>query len=244
MPKPSATAKTFQAVLERTGDRLNWTVIEVPLDVAKTWGKRGQLRVKGEINGFAFRSSLFPTGRGTHMLMVNKKMQAGGKAAPGSNAKFRLEPDTEPREIKPSPELLRIFRQSKALQKYFDAMTFSTRRYIAAWVEEGKHLETRRRRAEQIAERLMETMEAERELPPLIRNAMQRNPKARTGWELMSPTHRRAHLLGIFYYRDPESRARRLDKAVEEMVAYADKRKSKRDTRVNPDSSFEYLDSE
>ncbi|HEY6253047.1 MAG TPA: YdeI/OmpD-associated family protein [Candidatus Angelobacter sp.] len=221
-----SAVKAFEAVLERSGDRLNWTIIRIPFDAVKLWGKRGQLRVKGEVNGFAFRSALFPTGNGSHVLMVNKKMQAGGKVTPGAKAKFRLEPDAEPREIKSSAELTRMLRQSKQLQKFYDSLNFSTRRYIALWVDEGKHVETRRRRAEQLAERMMETMEAERELPPLIQLAMQRNPKARAGWELMSKTHRRSHLLGIFYYRNPEARARRLAKAVEEMVEYAEKRKT------------------
>ena len=233
MPTSGPTSKTFNAVLERGGDRLNWTIIRIPFDAAKLWGKRGQLRVKGEINGFAFRSALFPTGQGTHVLMVNKKMQAGGKAAPGMKAKFRLEPDTESREFKPSQELERIFRQSKQLRKYFDSFSYSTRRYIAAWIEEGKHAETRRRRAEQMAERLMATMEAERDLPPVLQAAMQHNPKARAGWEMMPPGHRRSHLLSIFYYRNPESRARRIAKAVEEMVAYAEKRKLKRDANLD-----------
>ena len=219
--------------MERGGDRLNWTIIRIPFDAAKLWGKRGQLRVKGEINGFAFRSALFPTGQGTHVLMINKKMQAGAKVVPGNKAKFRLEPDTESREFKPSPELERIFRQSKQLRKYFDSFNYSTRRYIAMWIEEGKHAETRRRRAEQMAERLMATMEAERDLPPVLQVAMQHNPKARAGWELMPPGHRRSHLLGIFYYRDPESRARRIAKAVEEMIAYAEKREFKRDVNLD-----------
>jgi len=236
VPASPPTAKTFNAVLERSGDRLNWTIIRIPFDAAKLWGKRGQLRVKGEINGFPFRSALFPTGQGTHVLMVNKKMQAGGKVVPGSKAKFRLEPDIESREFKPSQELERIFRQSKQLRKYFDSLSYSMRRYIAAWIEEGKHAETRRRRAEQMAERLLATMEAERELPPVLQVALQHNPKARTGWDLMPPGHRRSHLLSIFYYRDPESRARRIAKAVEEMVAYAEKRESR--GHQNDESEF------
>jgi len=40
----------------------------------------------------------------------------------------------------------------------------------------------------------------------------------------MPPSHRRAHLFGITYYRNPESRARRVAKAVEMMVEYAEKR--------------------
>ena len=39
----------------------------------------------------------------------------------------------------------------------------------------------------------------------------------------MPPSHRRNHLLSIFYYRNPESRARRVAKAVEMMLEYAEK---------------------
>ncbi len=218
-------AKTFDALLEASGDRLNWTIVRVPLDVAKVWGVRGQLKVKGEINGFSFRTSLFPTGKGGHILMVNKKMQAGGKARLGAIARFRLEPDTSPREVSPPAEWLRILRTSKTLEKYYDSLNYSTRREIAKWIAEGKQGETRRRRADQMAERLMQVMEGERELPPVLQVALQRNPKARAGWELMPASHRRWHLFGIFGYRNPESRARRLAKAVEAMLEYAGKRR-------------------
>jgi uncharacterized protein YdeI (YjbR/CyaY-like superfamily) len=224
MPTPKPVAKTFDAVLEHSGDRLNWTIIRVPLDVARVWGVRGQLKVKGEINDFPFRTSLFPTGKGSHILMVNKKMQAGGKARPGGKARFRLEPDLEVREVSPPEELLRVLRQSKALEKFYQSLSYSNRREIAKWVGEGKQNETRRRRSEQMAERMMQVMEGERELPPVLQVAFNRNPKARAGWDLMPPSHRRWHLFGIFGYRNPESRARRVAKAMEEMLKYAEKR--------------------
>ncbi|MBZ5522976.1 MAG: YdeI/OmpD-associated family protein [Acidobacteriia bacterium] len=224
MPSPRPKAKTFQATLEHSGNSLNWIIIRVPFDVGKAWGKRGNIKVKGDINGFEFRTSLFPTGKGTHFMIVNKKMQAGGKTPPGARARFRLQPDTEKRVITEPGELQAVLRESKALRKFHDSFNESARRDIARWIQEGKQAETRMRRAEQMAVRMMETMEAERELPPMIRLALARNHKAQAGWERMTPSHRRSHLMGIFYYRDPESRARRLAKAMAEMVAYADKR--------------------
>src|SRR5271156_5323484 len=92
-------AKSFQAVLELMKSRLNWVVIRVPFDVSREWGKRGQVKVRGDINGFAFRTSLFPTGEGEHILLVNKRMQAGAHVSVGSEARFRLEPDTEARTV-------------------------------------------------------------------------------------------------------------------------------------------------
>lgn len=223
MPTPKLVTRKFDAVLERTGDRLNWIIIRVPLDVAKVWGVRGQLKVKGDINGFAFRTSLFPTGKGEHFLMVNKQMQKGGGAALGMKARFCMEPDLEKREVAPSPELARALKQSKPLQKYHESLSYSMRREIAKWIGEAKQAETRVRRADQMAERLMLIMEGERELPPVLRVALARNPKARTGWQRMPPSHRRWHLFGIFGYRNPESQQRRVAKAVEAMVEYAEK---------------------
>src|SRR5260370_24382608 len=143
MPTAKLVAKTFEAVLERSGDGLNWTIIRVPLDVPKIWGVRGQLKVKGEINGFTFRTSLFPTGKGDHILMVNKKMQAGGKVAPGMKARFRLEPDTAPREVSPPEELQRVLRQSKRLHKYYQSLSYSIPDWIAKQGDAGKQARTR-----------------------------------------------------------------------------------------------------
>ncbi|HWF05889.1 MAG TPA: DUF1905 domain-containing protein, partial [Candidatus Angelobacter sp.] len=114
MPATKPAVKKFQAMLERMEGNLGWVIIHIPFDVAKLWGKRGQLRVKGDINGFEFSSALFPTGKGEHFLLVNKKMQKGGKTAPGLSARFRLQPDTSPRKAATPPkELLRKLGLSK-----------------------------------------------------------------------------------------------------------------------------------
>ena len=113
-------AKTFEAVLEHMSGRLRWVIIRVPLDVRKVWGVRGQLRIKGELRpvgpprraGFPFRTSLFPTGKGGHFMMVNKQMQAGGRVRPGMAARFRLEPDTEERVVEVPTELVRALKAS------------------------------------------------------------------------------------------------------------------------------------
>ena len=199
-------------------NQLGWVIVRIPFDSAKVWGKRGQLRVQGDINGFSFSSTLFPTGKGGHFLLVNKKMQKGGKTAAGLSAKFRLQPDTAPREVTPPKELLRELGQSKRLLKIFESLSNSVRNWFTKMVADPKSPEARVRRARQIAELLMETMEAEKDLPPMIQLALRQNPRARERWEQLSLSHRRGHLLAIFYYRTPESRARRLAKCMEELL--------------------------
>jgi uncharacterized protein YdeI (YjbR/CyaY-like superfamily) len=200
---------------------LHWVVVRIPFDVGKVWGVRGHLRVKGDINGFAFRTALLPSRGGYHFMIVNKQMQKGARVSPGMEARFRMEPDTEKREVPPSPELDRVLKQSRRLQKFFQSLSPSMRKEIARFIAAAKQPATRVRRAEQLAERLMETMEAEVELPPMILQVIARNPPAAEGWRRMSPSHRRMQLLGIFYYRTFEARLRRIEKAVEEMIEYA-----------------------
>jgi uncharacterized protein YdeI (YjbR/CyaY-like superfamily) len=225
-------AKAFEAVLERTADRLRWVIARIPIDLAKIWGKRGQIKVQGEINNFAFTATLFPDGQGHHFLIVNKKMLSGGKTAAGLTAKFWLQPDTTPRiTVSPPAELLRELGQSKRLLKFFESLSPSRRHEIAKWIAQCKTSDARKRRSEQIAERLMETMEAELALPPIMQLAFRQNPKACEQWNRMSPSHRRAHLFGIFYYRTPEARARRVQKCVEEMLERAEKASGKEDSR-------------
>jgi uncharacterized protein YdeI (YjbR/CyaY-like superfamily) len=230
--------KSFKATLTRGGGSLNWTVVRIPLDLAKVWGTgRGSVRVKGEINGYAFRAALLPDGKGNHFLVVNRKMQSGGRVSLGAEAAFRIEPDLEPRTAPPMPrELERALREDKDLAAFFKSLSPSTRREIAARVAEAKQPETRRRRADQFAERLYQTMEAERgDLPPFIKSALARTPKAREGWEKMPSSHKRWHLLSIFYYTDPESRDRRIQKSIEMMVDYAERRESRK-PRADDDS--------
>lgn len=220
-PNSLPSRKSFTAPLERLRSNLGWTVAYLPFDVPKTWKLRGRARVKGEINGFAFRTSLFPTGDARHFLLINKRMQQAASARLGDVADFSLQPDTEERIISIPPELNRILKHDRSLLRWFSQLTYSTRKWIADWVAQSKGAASRQRRAEQVAEQLLATMEAEHDLPPILKAALARDPRAFTGWNKLSPTQRRGHLLAIFYYRSPEARERRASKAIDDALAHA-----------------------
>lgn len=221
--KPTPATKRFEARLERMRSRLNWIILRIPFDAAKLWGVRGQIKVKGEINGFAFRTSLFPTGAGQHYLLVNKKMQKGARAYEGNVVKVEMQLDVEERTITIPPELNQILKENRSLRSWYDKLNPSTRNDIAKWITDPKSSAARARRAEQMAERLLNVMDAERELPPVLQLAFARSPLARDGWSAMSAARRRRHLFGIFYYRTPDTQARRIDKVLEDAEVLAGK---------------------
>jgi uncharacterized protein YdeI (YjbR/CyaY-like superfamily) len=220
-----STAKSFTAVLEPLRTALGWVIARVPFDVDKAWPVRRGLRVRGEIDGFAFRTSLFANaGGGGHFLLVNKKMQAGAGAAVGSKVRICLEPDMEERAAVVPPELALALRGDRRLRKWFDGLSYSARRQIGDWVIEPKSAEGRHKRAEAIAERMLLALEGEIDPPPILKAAFLRQPLARKGWEAMTPTQRRNQLLAIFYYQSAEARERRTAKVIEEALRVAKKR--------------------
>jgi uncharacterized protein YdeI (YjbR/CyaY-like superfamily) len=226
-PKQKRIAKSFKATLEYLDSSLGWVIARMPFDPRKVWGPLGRFRVRGEINGFAFRTSLFPSRKDYHFLLVNKRMQAGSGAGPGTVAQIRLELDTEKRVAVVPPELRRILAEVPSLRRWFEQLNYSTRKWIGDWVVRPKGAVARERRADQVSEQLLATMEAERELPPLLRLAFAREPRALQGWQRMTPAQRRGHLLAIFYYRSPDARERRIAKTIEDALAFAARKAKK-----------------
>jgi hypothetical protein len=225
MPTRKSASKTFRAVLESPPSELRWVIARIPFDAAKTWPERRGMRVRGEINGFPFRTALFPYPLGEgKMLLVNKRMQAGAKARTGALVEIRLEPDLEDRPAVMPPELAKALKGDRRLRKWFDGLSEYTRRTFGALVDEAKSPEAREKRAGQIAERLLLTLEGELETPPVLKAAFLRQPLAEAGWKAMTAAQRRSHLLGIFYYQTGPGRENRAARAVEDALRVARKR--------------------
>ena len=207
----AAKGKRFRAVLERGDRALGWTIARVPFGPEEL-GKMVRLRVRGEVNGFAFRTSLFPDARGGFYLLVNRAMQAGAGVGLSDAAEFRLEADLEPREAELPDELAVLLDDEPGLREWYGGLSEYMRREIGKWVMDVKSDEARMRRAEQMAERLLATMEGERELPPAIAAAFRARPRARAGWAKMTPAQRRGGLMAVFYYRTVEAQRSRIEK--------------------------------
>jgi uncharacterized protein YdeI (YjbR/CyaY-like superfamily) len=219
-----SSSKTFRTRLEPTGDRLRWVIARVPFDVKEAWQVRNGRRVRGEINGFAFRTALFPNSRGGgHVLLVNKTMQAGARAHAGDEVRIRLEPDMEERPANLPDELARALSSDRGLNKWFGSLKPSMKRDLGRWVAEPKTAVSRTRRAEQCAEWLLLAMDGETETPPILRAAFQLYPGSAAGWDTMPKVRRRNHLLSVFHYHTPEARDRRVQAVVEDALSVAKK---------------------
>ena len=215
--------KKFRGRLEPDHTRLKWVIVRIPFDPAKTWKVAKPRRVQGTINGYAFRTSLFSGPLPGSFLLVNKAMLKHGNVSLGDTATITLEPDQGERVAPVPPELAKILKQDRALKKWYGALSYSNRKEIASVISDPKSPAARVHRAEQMAERMMLSMEGEREIPPILERAFRQEPGARAGWHAMTPAQRRSQLMGIFGYQSPESREKRAAKAVAEALKVAER---------------------
>jgi hypothetical protein len=96
------------------------------------------------------------------------------------------------------PLLVEAFDGDDELLQWVGTLRESWQRYIAQMVMEPVSDDAKQRRAESWAERLLQTMEAEQELPPLLARRLRTTRDAAAGWERMARNRRLDYLLTIF----------------------------------------------
>ncbi len=126
----------------------------LPFDVFDTFGTRARLAVKGEINGFPFRSSIFPMAGGKYYMVVNREMREGARVKAGDFVEFLMEKDDQPRSIATPPDLLKALNGRKTAKAAWDKLSYTHRKEYIAAVEEAKKPETRARRIAKTLEML------------------------------------------------------------------------------------------
>jgi len=144
--------KRFRVPLEKD-EGSTATGITIPFDVQKTFGTRARVPVCGTINGFPYRSSIFPMG-GCFMMAVNRELREGAGVRAGDTITVVMERDTEPRVITPPADLARAIKTNKDAQAAWDKLSYTHKKEYAQAVEEAKRPETRQRRIERAVAQL------------------------------------------------------------------------------------------
>lgn len=146
--------QSFEAKLVRPSGVGTWTYVDIPFDVATAYGAAGQVKVKGTVNGAAFRGSLMPHGDGRHYLVVNAALRAKACVSAGDSAKVVVEPDTAPREVTLAADTRKALAENSKAANAFASMAYSHQKAYVDWIEGAKKPETRARRIASAIERL------------------------------------------------------------------------------------------
>jgi len=117
--------------------------IYIPFDVQEVFGSRAQVKVRGTIDDYPFRTSVAPMGGGKHAMVVKKEIRdAIGKTA-GDRVRVVMEKDTEERTVAVPEDFRQALEQNPQAQAVFEKFAFTHRREYVEWIESAKKPETR-----------------------------------------------------------------------------------------------------
>jgi len=142
---PSTSTVRFEAEPRNTG---GWTIVTLPDDASARLPSRGQVAVKGVMNGHAFQTVLEPDGRRGHWLKVDTKLQQALVLRAGETVALEVEPTKD----WPEPDIPRDFRSALAdapdISELWKDITPMARWEWVRWINATKNPETRKRRVE------------------------------------------------------------------------------------------------
>ena len=139
---------SFEAVLVKPEGVGTWTFLGIPIEVSAMFGSKGQVKVKGTINGYPFRSTALPMGDGSHYLVVGKDIRDHIAVAQGDLVKVVLELDSEVRRITVPDDFLRAMDGQPQARQIFDRLSYSHQKEYVNWILSAKQTETRQRRVD------------------------------------------------------------------------------------------------
>jgi len=142
------TIYTFESLLVRPEGVGTWTYLNIPPDISVSFGSRGQVKVKGTINAYPFRSTALPKGDGFHYLVVGKNIRDQIGAAQGDTVKVILELDVEERQVDVPQDLAQAFETLPQAKDAFNQLTYSHKKEYINWILGARQAETRQHRIE------------------------------------------------------------------------------------------------
>ena len=124
-----------------------WTILRLPESASETLPSRGQVMVKGTINGYKLEKVLEPDGRWGHWFKVNDNLIKEAGIKPGHKVTVEIEPSKQ----WPEPDLPEDFSKallsaSREVKELWAKITPMARWEWIRWVNATGVLETRERR--------------------------------------------------------------------------------------------------
>jgi hypothetical protein len=132
-----------------------WTIFILPQSASSRLPSRGQVMVKGAVNGFKFQTALEPDGKGSHWFRVSKQMQKTASLNVGQNANLTIESTKEWPEPKVPKDLNTALKSDPQMQSLWMDVTPMARWEWIRWVGSTNQAETRKRRIEATQSKLL-----------------------------------------------------------------------------------------
>jgi hypothetical protein len=142
---PASSAASFEAVVYELNGHL---IARLPQAASAALPSRGQVMVKGVINGVAFQTALEPDGRGGHWLDLDDTLRKATNLAAGNTASGTLEAT----KVWPEPAVPADWQSTldarPDIKQLWDRVTPMARWEWLRWIGATNNTETRAKRIE------------------------------------------------------------------------------------------------
>lgn len=125
------------------------TILRLPEEASAKLPSRGQVAVKGRVNGRGFETVVEPDGDSGHWLAVDRDLQESAGVLPGDTVAMEIEPTKEwPEPNVPSDLKAALTAAPVKIQAMWEEITPMARWEWVRWVNATKNADTRKRRVE------------------------------------------------------------------------------------------------
>lgn len=133
----------------------SWIILRLPKDASAKLPSRGQVMVKGTINGSPFQTALEPDGDGSHWLHIDKNLQKTAKVDVGDAVTLAIEPTKDwPEPDIPTDLQVALKADAKVRARWTDITPMARWEWIR-WINSTNQSETRKRRIEVSCSKLL-----------------------------------------------------------------------------------------
>jgi Domain of unknown function (DUF1905)/Bacteriocin-protection, YdeI or OmpD-Associated len=144
--RTQGAATRFDATLSTIGPS---TVLRLPETASKNLPSRGQVAVRGTINGVEFQTVLEPDGNSGHWMRVNATLQHAAGISAGDTATLDIEVTRDwPEPSVPQDLATALAAAPQKIQDLWNEITPMARWEWVRWVNGTKNPDTRRRRVD------------------------------------------------------------------------------------------------
>ena len=127
----------------------NWTILRLPEKASQKLPSRGQVAVRGTINGHEFQTVLEPDGYAGHWMRIGEKLQQTAGLSAGDTATLEIESLKDWPEPKLPQDLeTALAAAPQKIQDLWKDITPMARWEWVRWVNATRNPETRKRRVE------------------------------------------------------------------------------------------------
>ncbi len=136
----------FDATLQTTGGR---AILRLPEAASKALPSRGQVAVRGTINGYTFETVIEPDGDFGHWMRIDARLQKAAGAGSDDKAAVEVEPTKEwPEPVVPQDLQEALSDARRTVRDLWQTITPMARWEWVRWVTATNNPTTRKRRVE------------------------------------------------------------------------------------------------